>query len=79
LRVIDAMRTYDTVYIITRGGPDFSTDLVSVYLQRVNFKFFDLGYGAALSWLTLIAILAIVLIFVRLTGFMRVLADKETR
>jgi multiple sugar transport system permease protein len=79
LRIIDAMRTYDTVYIITRGGPDFSTDLVSVYLQRVNFKFFDLGYGAALSWLTLIAILAIVLIFVKLTGFMKTLADKEAR
>jgi multiple sugar transport system permease protein len=79
LRVIDAIRTYDTVYIITRGGPDFASDLVSVYLQRANFKFFDLGYGAAISWLTLIAILAIVLIFVRLTGFMKLLADKEGR
>jgi len=79
LRVIDAIRTYDTVYIITRGGPDFASDLVSVYLQRANFKFFDLGYGAAISWLTLIAILAIVLIFVRLTGFMKLLAVKEGR
>ncbi len=78
LRIIDAMRTYDTVYIITRGGPDFATDLVSVYLQRVNFKFFDLGYGAALSWLTLIAVLAVVLIFVQLTGFMKMLAEKES-
>jgi multiple sugar transport system permease protein len=79
LRIIDAMRTYDTVYIITRGGPDFATDLVSVYLQRVNFKFFDLGYGAALSWLTLLTLLAVVLIFVRLSGFMKLLAAKETR
>lgn len=79
LRIVDAMRTYDTVYIVTRGGPEFATDLVSVYLQRVNFKFFDLGYGAALSWLTLLAILAVVLIFVHLTGFMRMLAEKETR
>ena len=31
------------------------------------------------AWLTLIAILAIVLIFVRLTGFMKLLADKEGR
>jgi multiple sugar transport system permease protein len=79
LRIVDAMRTYDTVYIITRGGPDFATDLVSVYLQRVNFKFFDLGYGAALSWLTLIVILAVVLIFVQLTGFMKLIAAKESR
>ena len=56
-----------------------ATDLVSVYLQRVNFKFFDLGYGAALSWLTLIVILAVVLIFVQLTGFMKLIAAKESR
>ncbi|KRW95193.1 carbohydrate ABC transporter permease [Paracoccus sp. MKU1] len=79
LRIVDAFRTYDTVYIITRGGPDFSTDLVSVYLQRVNFRFFDLGYGSALSWLTLVIVLLVVLIFVRLTGFMKLVADKENR
>ena len=79
LRIVDAMRTYDTVYIVTRGGPELATDLVSVYLQRVNFKFFDLGYGAALSWLTLLVVLAVVLIFVQLTGFMRLLPEKETR
>lgn len=79
LRIVDAFRTYDTVYVITRGGPDFSTDLVSVYLQRVNFRFFDLGYGSALSWLTLIIVLIVVLIFVRLTGFMKLVADKESR
>lgn len=79
LRIVDAMRTFDTVYIITRGGPDFATDLPSIYLQRVNFRFFNLGYGAALSWLTLIVILAAVLIFVHYTGFMKLVAEKENR
>lgn len=79
LRIVDAMRTYDTVYIIARGGPDFATDLISVNLQRVNFRNFDLGYGSAMSWLTLLAILAIVLIFVKLTGFMKLVAEKENR
>uniref|UniRef100_A0A2A3JY95 Sugar ABC transporter permease n=2 Tax=Alloyangia mangrovi TaxID=1779329 RepID=A0A2A3JY95_9RHOB len=79
LRIVDAFRTYDTIYTITRGGPDFATDVVSVYLQRVNFRFFDLGYGSALSWLTLIIVLVVVLLFVRLTGFMKLVADKENR
>lgn len=79
LRIVDAFRTYDTVYIITRGGPDFATDLLSVYLQRVNFRIFDLGYGSALSWIALVIILLIVLIFVNLTGFMKLVADKENR
>ncbi len=79
LRLIDAMRTYDTIYIITRGGPDFATDLVSLYLQRVNFRFFDLGYGSALSWLTMLMILAVALIFVNLSGFLRTVNEKEAR
>ncbi len=79
LRLLDAIRTYDTVYIVTRGGPDFATDLVSVYLQRVNFRFFDLGYGAAASWLILIIVLIVVLIFVNLTGFLKTINEKEAR
>lgn len=79
LRLIDAIRTYDTIYIITRGGPDFVTDVVSIYLQRVNFRFFDLGYGSALSWVTMLLILAVVLIFVNLSGFLRIVNEKEAR
>lgn len=79
LRLIDAIRTYDTIYIITRGGPDFTTDVVSIYLQRVNFRFFDLGYGSALSWVTMLLILAVVLVFVNLTGFLRIVNEKEAR
>lgn len=79
LRLIDAIRTYDTIYIITRGGPDFATDVVSIYLQRVNFRFFDLGYGSALSWVTMLLILTVVLIFVNLSGFLRIVNEKEAR
>ncbi|MFO1091326.1 MAG: sugar ABC transporter permease [Hyphomicrobiales bacterium] len=79
LRIIDSIRTYDTVYIITRGGPDFATDLASVFLQRINFRFFNLGYGAATSWLILLVILAVVIVFVQATGFLRLVAEKENR
>ncbi len=65
LRIIDAARTYDTVFLLTRGGPDFATDLGSIYLQRINFQFFNLGYGSALSWIVLVAILIVVLVFVK--------------
>ncbi len=64
LRMIDAVRTYDTVYIMTRGGPNLATDLVSVYLQRINFQFFDLGFGSALSWIVLVLVLLAVLALV---------------
>jgi multiple sugar transport system permease protein len=68
LRMIDAVRTYDTVYIMTRGGPNLATDLVSIYLQRINFQFFDLGFGAALSWIILVLVLLAVLVLVKWGG-----------
>lgn len=77
LRIIDAMRTFDTVYIITRGGPDFASDLASIYLQRVNFRFFDLGYGSAMAWLLLALILVIVIGFAQLSGFARLIEHRE--
>ena len=43
----------------------------------MNFQFFNLGYGSALSWLLLLAILAVVLIYVRLTGFLRLISERE--
>jgi multiple sugar transport system permease protein len=77
LRMIDAARTYDIVHLLTRGGPDFATDVASIYLQRVNFQFFNLGYGSALSWMLLVAVLIVVLVYVRLTGFLRVISERE--
>ncbi|MEE9299908.1 MAG: sugar ABC transporter permease [Alphaproteobacteria bacterium] len=71
LRAVDSVRTFDQIFMMTRGGPNLVTDLASVYLQRVNFKFFDIGYGAALSWAFLILLLAAVIAFIRYTGFLR--------
>lgn len=71
LRTIDAARTFDQIFMMTRGGPNLSTDLMSLYLHRVNFKYFDIGYGSALSWLFLVFILTVVIIFIRYTGFLQ--------
>ena len=76
LRSIDAVRTFDQVFMMTRGGPNLATDLVSLYLQRVNFKFFDLGYGAALSWMFLIVLAITVMVFLKRTGFMKFISAK---
>ncbi len=77
LRLIDAARTYDTVYLLTRGGPNFATDLSSIYLQRVNFQFFNFGYGAALSWIYLILLSIVVILYVRWSGFLKVISDNQ--
>lgn len=79
LRAVDSVRTFDQIFMMTRGGPNLTTDLVSLYLQRVNFKFFDIGYGAALSWVFLVLLMATVIAFIRYSGFLRGAAEKEAR
>jgi multiple sugar transport system permease protein len=61
LRVIDLFRVFDTIFIITQGGPAGRTELLSVYLYRVAFQYGKLGYAAAGSWYTLIFSLLIIL------------------
>lgn len=77
LRGIDAVRTYDQIYMTTRGGPNFSTETVSIYIQRINFRFFEVGYGSAVSWTFLILLMIAVVVFIRYTGFLRDMQMRE--
>ncbi|HJS33529.1 MAG TPA: sugar ABC transporter permease [Alphaproteobacteria bacterium] len=59
--VINAFRLVDHIVAITRGGPDNASSLLLFYIYEVAFKFWDTGYGAALT-VVLLAILATVAI-----------------
>lgn len=72
IRLIFAVRTYDLVYIMTRGGPGNATDLVSYYIYRQAFVGLNLGLASAMS----IILLAIVLVLTAwLHRYMRSLRD----
>ena len=58
LRTIDAFKVFDTVYILTGGGPGTATEMLNFYIYLKGFRAFDLGYGTAMSWLQLILIIA---------------------
>ena len=49
LRVMDAFRIFDQVFILTRGGPAGATETISLYLYKIAFQFFDIGYASAMS------------------------------
>lgn len=49
LRAMDAMRTFDLVYILTSGGPGTATELVSIYNYKLAFNRYDMGYASAVS------------------------------
>lgn len=53
LRTIDAMKTFDPIYVTTMGGPGTSTELVSLYTFKTAFRYTEMGYALALSWVLL--------------------------
>lgn len=59
IRVIFAIKTYDLIYIMTRGGPGTATDLVSYYIYRRAFVSLELGEACAMSGLLLAVVVAV--------------------
>jgi multiple sugar transport system permease protein len=66
LRVIDLFRTFDTIYIMTFGGPGHATELLPFYIYRAAFSSGRFGYASALSYITLaLTILILIPLFYR--------------
>ena len=51
---MDAVRYYDIIFVTTNGGPADATKTIPIRLFETAFRFFDLGYAAALGLLMLI-------------------------
>ncbi len=56
LRMLDTFRIFDTIFILTGGGPGEATQAVSIYLYKTVFQFWELGRaaaGAVIIWIML--------------------------
>jgi multiple sugar transport system permease protein len=63
LRFIDAFKVFDTVYILTGGGPGISTETPSILANKMTFEFWNIGEASALAVLVWIAFFAFCNIF----------------
>lgn len=59
IRLIFAVKTYDLVYIMTRGGPGVATDLVSYFIYRTAFVGLNIGEASAMSAILLAVIMGL--------------------
>ncbi|WP_245419440.1 carbohydrate ABC transporter permease [Phyllobacterium salinisoli] len=66
LRSADILKLFDMVFVMTRGGPGAATDLVSIYIQRVGFRVFDMGMASAQAILLLIMTIVLSRLYIRL-------------
>ena len=63
--VIETFQIFSIVWILTRGGPNNSTEFYVVYLYRNAFAYFKMGYASALAWILSLIILGCVFLLYR--------------
>jgi multiple sugar transport system permease protein len=66
IQLINEFRTYDLVYVLTKGGPGIATDLLSYFAYKRAFLGLAINEGAAVSFVLLLCVLALTVVFFRL-------------
>jgi multiple sugar transport system permease protein len=65
IRALDAMKVFEYVFAITRGGPAIETLTIQYYTYQTGIQFYRLGLASAMSYLLLIIVMIIVVILFR--------------
>ncbi|SFT01656.1 carbohydrate ABC transporter permease [Halostagnicola kamekurae] len=66
IRVVDALRVFAKVYILTRGGPSNATNVISMEMYRTAFRFSNFGQASAMAISLLVVVLILAMSFVKI-------------
>ena len=64
-RLLDAVKLFDVIFMLTGGGPGTTTYTASFYLYQVGFQQFHMSQATAGSWMFLILSSAVIIVLVR--------------
>lgn len=62
LRVVDALKAFDTIFVITGGGPGTASETLNLYLYQEAFAYYDIGYASAIVVVFFVLIMLITLL-----------------
>ena len=65
MRTMVAIRLFELPFVMTRGGPAGSTEMLATYTYKVAFQSFNMGYASTLAVVILLASLAMSLVYIR--------------
>jgi multiple sugar transport system permease protein len=66
--IIGSFQVFTTGYLLTDGGPQNATLFYTLYIYHNAFRYFEMGYAAALAWVLFFIILALTLLVVKYIG-----------
>jgi len=62
LCIAGGMRTFDLVFVMTKGGPAHATELMATYMYNKTFEVYKYGYGSAVSLLIFIISFSLIIV-----------------
>ena len=77
LMVVGSLTYFETVLILTKGGPGTDTAILPYLMYEAGFKTYDFGYASAIATFLVLAATGLSLILVRLTGFGAMRSTRE--
>lgn len=76
MQLIMAFQEFNGPYLITDGGPQKGTYLVSMYIYDQTFKSYKMGYAAAMSWILFVIILVFTALVFRYSKYWVFYSDE---
>jgi multiple sugar transport system permease protein len=67
ISLVNSLKTFDVIWIMTQGGPYRSSETLAVTMYRQTFVLFEHGYGAAISVVLSVIVLLVSLLYLTRT------------
>ena len=61
IRFMDVFRIFDSIYVLTKGGPGKATESLSLLIYRTNWNKYNVGYASAMSYIMLVFMIIVAL------------------
>ena len=65
LSIINSLKSFDVVYMMTQGGPFHTTDTLAMFMYNETFKKYYMGYGSAIAVVLFLIAMVIIAFYFR--------------
>ena len=65
VRIIDAARTFDIIWAMTEGGPNSSSETLSIIIYKTLTRYSDVGYASAMAVVFIAVLVIFTLVFMQ--------------
>ncbi|WP_409696111.1 carbohydrate ABC transporter permease [Yoonia sp.] len=68
LQIIASLKTFDLIWVLTKGGPFYASEVMGTYLYRAAFEQQQFGYASAVAVVMTVIVMAVTIVYLALTN-----------